>query len=178
MSSHGANSDFINNVGQLSKILKSAAMDNNTVIITSLNEAWAEPQSMFDCLLESFRIGNQTERFLKHLVVVAVDQKAYDRCLKLHPHCYHLVTDGSDFSEEAYFMTPDYLKLVWRKIDFLGKVLNLGYNFVFTVRTHASITVLYPPFLLFHICCHFSLNIVISLSTKERNLVIMDCGGC
>ncbi|KAM0070380.1 putative nucleotide-diphospho-sugar transferase [Helianthus debilis subsp. tardiflorus] len=108
-------------------------MSNNTVIITSLNDAWAEPQSMFDLLLKSFRIGNQTERFLKHLVVVNVDQKAYARCLKLHPHCYRLNTNGSDFSGQADFMTADYLKIVWRKIDFLGKVLDLGYSFVFTV---------------------------------------------
>ncbi|MFS7928412.1 putative nucleotide-diphospho-sugar transferase [Helianthus anomalus] len=94
-------------------------MDNNTVIITSLNEA-------------CFQIGNQTKRFLKHLVVVTVDQKAYARCLRLHPHCYNLNTDGMDFSEEAGFMTADYLKIVWRKIDFLGKVLDLGYSFVFT----------------------------------------------
>ncbi|KAI3828558.1 hypothetical protein L1987_02660 [Smallanthus sonchifolius] len=127
---HHANSNI--NVGQLSRILKSAAMDNNTVIITSLNDAWAEPQSMFDLLLESFRIGNQTQRFLKHLVVVTVDQKAYARCMKLHPHCYHLLTDGMDFSGEADFMTPDYLKIVWRKIDLLSKVLELGYSFVFT----------------------------------------------
>ncbi|KAJ0482185.1 putative nucleotide-diphospho-sugar transferase [Helianthus annuus] len=105
----------------LSRILKDAAMSNNTVIITSLNDAWAEPQSMFDLLLKSFRIGNQTERFLKHLVVVNVDQNAYARCLKLHPHCYHLNTNGSDFSGQADFMTADYLKIVWRKIDFLGK---------------------------------------------------------
>ncbi|KAJ0477648.1 putative nucleotide-diphospho-sugar transferase [Helianthus annuus] len=107
-------------------------MDNNTVIITSLNDAWAEPESMFDLLLESFQIGNQTKRFLKHLVVVTVDQKAHARCLRLHPHCYNLNTDGMDFSEEAGFMTADYLKIVWRKIDFLGKVLDLGYSFVFT----------------------------------------------
>ncbi|KAK1417823.1 hypothetical protein QVD17_26957 [Tagetes erecta] len=118
------------NVGQLRRILKDATMGNKTVIITSLNDAWAEPQSMFDLLLESFRIGNQTKRFLKHLVVVTVDRKAYARCLKLHPHCYHL--NGSDFSREADFMTADYLKIVWRKIKFLGKVLDLGYSFVFT----------------------------------------------
>ncbi|KAL7260118.1 hypothetical protein ACSBR1_005891 [Camellia fascicularis] len=33
---------------------------------------------------------------------------------------------------EAYFMTPDYLKMMWRRIDFLRSVLEMGYNFVFT----------------------------------------------
>ncbi|KAK9065627.1 hypothetical protein SSX86_015028 [Deinandra increscens subsp. villosa] len=125
-----ADSDI--NLDELKIILKNAAMSNNTVIITTLNDAWAEPNSMFDLLLESFRIGDQTKRFLKHLVVVTLDQKAYARCLKLHPHCYNLSTNGTDFSEEAYFMAPDYLKMMWRRIDFLRKVLDLGYSFVFT----------------------------------------------
>ncbi|KAK9065628.1 hypothetical protein SSX86_015029 [Deinandra increscens subsp. villosa] len=117
----------------LSRILRSAAMDDNTIVITFLNDAWAEPQSMFDLLLESFRIGNQTERFLQHLVVVTAGEKAYARCSKLHPHCYHLITNGTNVSkEEADFMTADYLKIVWSKIDFMGKVLDLGYNFVFS----------------------------------------------
>ncbi|KAJ9537121.1 hypothetical protein OSB04_029854 [Centaurea solstitialis] len=120
------------NLGELKSILENATMGNNTVIITTLNDAWAEPNSMFDLLLESFRIGNQTNRFLKHLVVITLDEKAYARCLKLHPHCYNLSTNGMDFSGEAYFMANDYLKMMWRRIDFLRAVLDLGYSFVFT----------------------------------------------
>ncbi|XP_024996533.1 uncharacterized protein At4g15970-like [Cynara cardunculus var. scolymus] len=120
------------NLGELKSILENATMDNNTVILTTLNDAWAEPNSMFDLLLESFRIGNQTKKFLKHLVVITLDQKAYARCLKLHPHCYNLSTNGMDFSGEAYFMAVDYLKMMWRRIDFLRTVLDLGYSFVFT----------------------------------------------
>lgn len=30
-------------------------------------------------------------------------------------------------------MTADYLKMMWRRIDFLRSVLEMGYNFVFTV---------------------------------------------
>lgn len=108
-------------------------MGTNTVIITTMNDAWTEPDSMFDLFLESFRIGNQTKRFLKHIVVVTLDQKAYSRCLKLHPHCYNLSTRGMDFSGEAYFMAADYLKMMWRRIDFLRTVLDLGYSFLFTV---------------------------------------------
>ncbi|KAI7742528.1 hypothetical protein M8C21_031265 [Ambrosia artemisiifolia] len=135
------------NPNELKTVLEKATMSNNTVIITTLNDAWAEPNSMFDLLLESFRIGNQTKRFLKHLVVVTLDQKAYARCLKLHPHCYRLSTDGTDFSEEAYFMAPDYLKMMWRRIDFLRSVLDLGYSFVFT---DADIMWFRDPFPQFH----------------------------
>lgn len=31
-------------------------------------------------------------------------------------------------------MTPDYLKMMWKRIDFLRYVLELGYNFIFTVN--------------------------------------------
>ncbi|KAD6453782.1 hypothetical protein E3N88_08488 [Mikania micrantha] len=128
-----ANNQASANENSLSRILKRAAMSNKTVIITSLNDAWAEPQSMFDLLLESFRIGNQTARFLKHLVVVNVDEKAYARCLKIHPHCYNLINDlNLNSDDQAFFMTADYLKIVWKKIDFLSQVLDLGYSFVFT----------------------------------------------
>lgn len=132
---------------ELKNLLKKTATSNNTIIITTLNDAWAEPNSMFDLLLESFRIGNQTQRFLKHLVVVALDQKAYDRCLKVHSHCYYLSTDGVDFSEEAYFMGADYLKMMWRRIDFLRTILDLGYNFLFT---DADIMWFRDPFPHFH----------------------------
>ncbi|KAI3728259.1 hypothetical protein L6452_16892 [Arctium lappa] len=136
-----------NKLEELKTILKKAAISNNTIIMTTLNDAWAEPNSMFDLLLESFQIGNQTQRFLNHLVVVALDQKAYDRCLKLHPHCYNLSTDGEDFSAEAYFMAADYLKMMWRRIDFLHTVLDLGYDFLFT---DADIMWFRDPFPHFH----------------------------
>ena len=118
---------------RLKKVLEKAMMEDKTVIITTLNEAWAAPNSIFDVFLESFEIGNQTQRLLNHLVVVAMDQKAYSRCLVLHPHCFALSTNGKDFSAEALFMTTDYLEMMWRRIRFLHSVLKLGYNFVLTV---------------------------------------------
>ncbi|XP_076889648.1 uncharacterized protein At4g15970-like isoform X1 [Bidens hawaiensis] len=134
-------------VDKLMSILKGAATSNKTIIITTINDAWAEPNSMFDLFLESFKTGNETQRFMKHLVVVALDHKAYTRCLSLHPHCYNLSTHGVDFSEDAYFMTPDYLKMMWRRIDFLRIVLDLGYNFIFT---DADIMWFRDPFPHFH----------------------------
>ncbi|PIN15318.1 hypothetical protein CDL12_12039 [Handroanthus impetiginosus] len=116
----------------LKQVLERSAMPDKTVIITTLNEAWIEPNSIFDLFLESFRIGNQTRWLLKHLLVVALDQHAFDHCLRLHRNCYFLTTEGIDFSGEAHFMTPDYLKMMWRRIDFLQSVLEIGYNFIFT----------------------------------------------
>ncbi|KAJ7975341.1 Glycosyltransferase [Quillaja saponaria] len=117
---------------KLENVLRNASMKDKTVILTTLNDAWAEPDSIFDIFLESFRIGNQTERLLKHLVVITLDQKAYARCLVLHPHCYYLKTKGDNFSSEAFFMSSDYLHMMWRRIQFLGYILELGYSFVFT----------------------------------------------
>lgn len=117
---------------RLEKVLNNAATEDKTVIITTLNEAWAMPNSIIDLFLESFRIGHHTRRLLNNLVIVALDDKAFRRCLSLHRHCYALSTEGIDFSKEAYFMTPDYLKMMWKRIDFLRSVLEMGYNFIFT----------------------------------------------
>ncbi|XP_044489397.1 uncharacterized protein At4g15970 [Mangifera indica] len=116
----------------LEKVLKNAAMEDNTVILTTLNEAWAAPNSVLDLFLESFRIGYGTRRLLNHLVIIAFDLKAFERCLVVHRHCFALLTDGVDFHHEAYFMSDDYLKMMWRRIDFLRTVLEMGFNFVFT----------------------------------------------
>ncbi|XP_068640424.1 uncharacterized protein At4g15970 [Aristolochia californica] len=116
----------------LERILEEAAMEDKTVILTTLNEAWATPDSIMDLFLYSFRIGFKTRRLMEHLVIVALDQKAYARCLSLHTHCFALQSEGDDFSGEKSFMTSDYLKMMWRRIDFLRSVLELGYNFVFT----------------------------------------------
>ena len=44
-----------------------------------------------------------------------------------------LKTEGIDFAGEKYFMTKDYLKMMWRRIELLRHVLEMGYSFVFTV---------------------------------------------
>ncbi|KAE8707301.1 putative Myb family transcription factor [Hibiscus syriacus] len=117
---------------ELEEILNNASMVNKTVILTTLNEAWASPGSIFELFLKGFELGDGTHRLLDHLVVVALDQNAYNRCLIVHKHCYALVTEGVDFHQEAYFRTTQYLKMMWRRIDFLQTVLQLGYSFVFT----------------------------------------------
>ncbi|XP_059277614.1 uncharacterized protein At4g15970-like, partial [Lycium ferocissimum] len=117
---------------QLDKVLEKAAMRDKTVIITALNAAWTEPNSIFDIFLKSFRVGNQTKPLLKHVLVAALDQTAYTRCLEKQLHYYALTTKGVDFSGEALYMSEDYFKITWRKIYFQRIVLEMGYNFIFT----------------------------------------------
>ncbi|XP_031271560.1 uncharacterized protein At4g15970-like isoform X2 [Pistacia vera] len=117
---------------RLEKVLKNAAMEDNTVILTTLNEAWAAPNSVLDLFLESFRIGYGTRRLLNHL--------------------------------EAYFMTPDYLKMMWRRIDFLRTVLEMGYNFVFT---DADVMWFRNPFLRFYSDADFEIACDYFLGTSD-----------
>ncbi|XP_024988758.1 uncharacterized protein At4g15970-like [Cynara cardunculus var. scolymus] len=147
----------------LGTVLKEASMHDKTVILTTLNEAWADPNnSILDLFLASFRFGYQTSRLLNHLVIIALDQKAFARCKRVHTHCFALTTEGVDFSQEAYFMTPDYLKMMWRRVDFLRSVLEMGYNFLFT---DADVMWLRDPFPHFYpdadfqiACDHYSGN--------------------
>lgn len=111
-----------------------AAMEDKTVIITALNEAWVAPNSTFDLFRESFRVGIGTERLLKHVIGVCLDNNAYDRCLQTHPQCYVInATDSDQLSSPKDYMSNGYLKLIWLRMDFLREVLALGYNFIFTV---------------------------------------------
>ncbi|KAL7170635.1 hypothetical protein ACSBR2_035504 [Camellia fascicularis] len=142
-------------VVRLKGILEKAAMADKTVIITTVNGAWTEPGSIFDLFLESFRIGNQTRRLLNHLVVIALDQKAYDRCSALHLHCYVLSTHGKDFSGVVYFMSTGYVDMMWRRIDLLHSVLKLGYNFIFT---DADVLWFRDPFLHFYLDGDFQIS--------------------
>ncbi|KAJ6843809.1 uncharacterized protein M6B38_117055 [Iris pallida] len=121
-----------NEQARLRKVLEGAATEDKTVILTTLNSAWASKDSVIDIFMESFRIGNGTRGLLEHLVVIAMDREAYERCASFHPHCYALVTEGVDFSGQKNFMSAGYLKMMWRRTNFLREVLEMGYNFVFT----------------------------------------------
>ncbi|KAL6843667.1 hypothetical protein ACP4OV_026238 [Aristida adscensionis] len=117
---------------RLDRVLNKAAMDDNTVILTTLNAAWASPGSVLDLFMDSFRSGVRTISLLKHLVIIAFDWKAYKRCVEMHPYCFALGTDGVDFSEEKRFLTSGYLEMMWKRLDFLRLVLEKGYNFIFS----------------------------------------------
>ncbi|KAG6474299.1 hypothetical protein ZIOFF_068225 [Zingiber officinale] len=58
---------------KLEKVLKEAAMENKTLILTTLNAAWASPGSIIDLFFQSFRTGDGTRRLLDHLVIIALE---------------------------------------------------------------------------------------------------------
>lgn len=113
--------------------------EDKTVIITIVNKAYVEPHNdqyptMFDLFLEGFWVGgNETRSLLDKLLVVAMDQTAYERCKFRRLNCYKLVTDGVDFAEEKLYMSADFIKMMWSRTLFLLDVLKRGYNFIFTV---------------------------------------------
>ena len=114
------------------------ADEDRTVIMTSVNEAWAAQDSLLDLFLQSFRNGERISHFADHLLVVALDDGALKRCRAVHPHCYLLpasATGRNNLSAEKVFMSKDYIDLVWSKVRLQQRILELGYNFLFTVRT-------------------------------------------
>jgi len=120
-------------------------MDNKTIILTTLNAAWASPGSVIDLFIDSFRRGVGTSSLLRHLVIVAFDLKAYEQCVKIHTYCFALPTKDVDFSQEKRFQTTGYLEMMWKRLDFLRLVLEKGYSFVFSVNLY-----LYVPAVLMH----------------------------
>ncbi|KAM3323128.1 hypothetical protein P3S67_004279 [Capsicum chacoense] len=122
---------------ELEEALQKASMEDNTVIITVINRAYVEPYngeypSMFDLFLESFWEGEITRVLLEHLLVVAVDETAYERCKFRRLHCYRLVTGDVDFAGEKVYMSVEFINMMWWRTRFLMDVLKLGYNFIFT----------------------------------------------
>ncbi|CAO2172558.1 unnamed protein product [Urochloa humidicola] len=118
----------------LDELLPKVAMEDRTVIITPVNEAWARPGSLLDLYLDSFKNGEDIAHLVNHVLVVALDTLGFDRCKAVHPHCYHLKvpTATANMSSAKGFMSRDYLELVWTKLTFQQRVLELGYNFLFT----------------------------------------------
>ncbi|KAF8379172.1 hypothetical protein HHK36_028601 [Tetracentron sinense] len=120
---------------ELETALERASMANKTVIIAMVNKAYVEgDKTMLDLFLDSFWLGEETRSLVDHLLLVTVDQTAFDRCNFLRLHCYRLVTDGVDFGGEKLYMSEEFIKMMWRRTIFLGDVLKRGYSFIFTVR--------------------------------------------
>ncbi|KAL6862445.1 hypothetical protein ACP4OV_016786 [Aristida adscensionis] len=119
---------------KLAELLGRAAMEDKTIIMTFTNEAFAAPGSLMDLFLESFHAGVKTEPLLQHLVIVAADARAFERCRLVHPLCYLLLPTASaaDFSSEQPFMAKDYLDMMWLRNGLQARVLELGYSFIFT----------------------------------------------
>ncbi|XP_022155749.1 uncharacterized protein At1g28695-like [Momordica charantia] len=121
---------------ELESALAGASMANKTLIIAVVNKAYADQETggttMLDVFLHSFWLGEGTRPLVKHLLIVAVDQTAYDRCRFLRLNCFRLTTDGVDFGGEKPYMSDDFIKMMWRRTEFLLEVLKRGYNFIFT----------------------------------------------
>ncbi|CAH1438863.1 unnamed protein product [Lactuca virosa] len=118
---------------ELEAALRGASMANKTVIIAIVNKAYTEgDKPMLDIFLDGFWLGEDTRSLTNHLLIVAVDQTAFDRCKFLRLHCYRLKTDDEDFVGEKVYMSEDFIKMMWQRTRFLGDVLRRGYNFVFT----------------------------------------------
>ncbi|KAH7288337.1 hypothetical protein KP509_31G022400 [Ceratopteris richardii] len=52
--------------------------------------------------------------------------------MAMHPFCYKVVTKDVDFASAKPYMSDDYLKIMWRRIELLTVVLDMGYNFLFS----------------------------------------------
>ncbi|KAF5731023.1 hypothetical protein HS088_TW19G00626 [Tripterygium wilfordii] len=114
-------------------LAEASRSNNKTVIIAIVNKAYVEgdDRSMLGLFLNSFWHGEGTRGLIDHLLLVAVDQTAFERCKFLRLHCYKLVTDGVEFDGEEVYMSDDFIKMMWRRTLFLGDVLKRGYNFIF-----------------------------------------------
>ncbi|XP_065039879.1 uncharacterized protein LOC103985856 [Musa acuminata AAA Group] len=129
---NGANTMEITPKDELETALEGVAMENRTLIIAILNKAYVEQNAMLDLFLQSLGEGEDTEFLIDHLLFVAVDQRAFNRCRTLELHCYKLVTEGVDFSKEVFYMSDAFNNMMWRRTLFLGDVLRRGYSFIFT----------------------------------------------
>ncbi|KAM0831769.1 hypothetical protein ACQ4PT_065307 [Festuca glaucescens] len=116
----------------LAELLPKVATDDGTVIITSVNEAWAAPGSLLDLFREGFKNGEGTAHLPNHTLIVPVDPGALARCEAVHPHCYLLEVKSANVTSANRFMTKSYLELVWAKLSLQQRVLELGYNYLFT----------------------------------------------
>ncbi|WOL09565.1 hypothetical protein Cni_G18318 [Canna indica] len=128
---HCANTTEIAPKDELQVALEGVSMDNRNLIIAILNKAYVKENGMLDLFLQSFQ-EEDTKFLIKHILFVAVDERAFNRCRTLELHCYKLTTDGVDFSKEVFYMSDKFNDMMWRRTLFLGDVLKRGYNFIFT----------------------------------------------
>ncbi|KAF9668723.1 hypothetical protein SADUNF_Sadunf14G0033200 [Salix dunnii] len=122
---------------ELELALEKVSTPNKTVIIAVVNQAYVEHSvgaetTMLDLFLESFWLGEDTRPLLDHLLLVSVDQIAYEMCVFKRLNCYKLETKGVDFGKEQIYMSQDFINMMWRRTLLLLDILKHGYNFIFT----------------------------------------------
>ncbi|KVI04356.1 uncharacterized protein At1g28695-like [Cynara cardunculus var. scolymus] len=155
-------------VDDLDEALAGAATGFKTVILTVVNKAYVEgDKAMLDIFLDGFWAGENTRSLVDHLLVVAIDQTAYERCMFRRLHCYKLKTDGVDFDGEKMYMSEDFIKMMWQRTLFLGTVLKRGYNFIFT---DTDILWLRNPFPLLNLNDNIDLQISVDKFNHDNQL--------
>ncbi|CAL9162983.1 unnamed protein product [Musa hybrid cultivar] len=107
----------------LKKSLRRIARDDNILIIATLDAA---SRSLFDLFIESFRVGERTDVLLRHLLVLATDQKALEHCRSSHMHCHLLGAEGNSRS------AADDGHVMMRQLEFQQTLIELGYSFIYT----------------------------------------------
>ncbi|KAM0889119.1 hypothetical protein ACQ4PT_027909 [Festuca glaucescens] len=132
LSTHGSAAEKEESFPGLAELLPKVATDDGMVIITSVNAAFAAPGSLLDLFRGSFRDGEGIAHLLNHTLIVALDPSAMARCGAVHPHCYHLEVVAANVSSASRIMTKSYLEIVWVKLSLQQRVLELGYNYLFT----------------------------------------------
>ncbi|CAN7051612.1 hypothetical protein IGI04_027336 [Brassica rapa subsp. trilocularis] len=152
----------------LSSLLKEAATEDNTVIITMVDREWAKPASLLDLFLESFRIGERTKHLLNHLIVVALDNQALRYCRRAHPRCYLHTGSGKKIGS----VNPDGLIAGWNKKALVKEILELGYNMIFT---EADVIWLRNP--LMHCHPHNSVSVACGFSSSDQHVTAENTGG-
>ncbi|KAF1885724.1 hypothetical protein Lal_00002623 [Lupinus albus] len=164
---------------ELAQVLRRASMEDRSVIITMVNKSWARPGSILEVFLQSFKSGIGTHRFLNHLVIIAMDLKAFKYCKSLHSHCIHPSTLAYlSATKKQSIMNSDHNVFSKTRINFLLEVLQLGYSIIFT---DADVLWLRNPFSNFSpsmhaltISCDYYLTN--DENGKERVTIIVDGG--
>jgi hypothetical protein len=100
----------------LAELLPKVAMEDGTVILTSVNEVWTRPDSLLDIFLGGFRIGEDTAHLVGHILIVTVDAAALRGCKAVHPHCYLVEVKSLDMNRAKTYGTPEYVEMMWLKL--------------------------------------------------------------
>ncbi|THU73091.1 hypothetical protein C4D60_Mb04t19150 [Musa balbisiana] len=112
--------------------LEGASTRNKTLIIGVINKASVEDNGMLQLFLQSMREGGDTAFLIRHVLLVATDQIAYNHCMVLQLHCHQLYTDTVLLSPALSIQSTSLINLASTLTLFLGEVLLRGYSFIFT----------------------------------------------
>lgn len=96
-----------NPLDELDTVLAKTANMNRIVIISL--ECGLGRAKYHDSLI----VGEGTQELLTFFFIIAMDAKAYNRCLQIHSYRYSMKTRCVDFSTEELFMSEVYLKIMW-----------------------------------------------------------------